>query len=378
MDDKKQLVIILDPRGVISNDKETLNRHISYGTKLTSIDPGKKLVIFTSSNQDKQTCIPKSMELIQFKASRIPIEFSAKIAKLIKSEYAKNEMVFVVGDPWESFLAYKLVMLRLRKRFRVQVQIHAELANPDWYLDRIPNYLKYQVSKFALKQANQIRTVSKLQQKDLCLKLNLPVEICKLIPPPLNIDSHFDQNRQSRPRSIGFVGRIAKDRGTRTLIKFCRDLNKLDQSFKVEVAGTGPDFKILQQELFRILGDNRVTFHGYLNSSRMSALWSKVGVLVSLSRTESYGRTIREAAFSGVPVWSLETSGYEQLREEINESSLGIYRDEMLPSELLNIFNRLLSSDYQHISREQIMQSNDNRIGDLCESWIDLFERSSL
>ena len=374
MIDTKELVIILDPRGVISSDEETLKRHISYGARLASLDAKKKLVIFSAFKKENKVITPNNMELLFVPFSRIPISFSRSIAKKIKSEFMGARMVFIAGDPWESFLTYKLVMWKLKKSFPIQVQVHSELANPKWYLARIPNFLKFLVSRIALRQSNQIRTVSKIQQKDILLKFNLHEEKFRLIPPPLNINTIPQSHQKIRPRSLGFVGRISKDRGTRTFVKFCKDLSLVDDSFVVEIAGVGPDRNFLQNSLLSILGEHRVRFHGHLDSAELSKFWINVGVLVSLSKTESYGRTIREAAFTGVPVWSTETSGFRQLSEESSEFSLATYSKKMQPSDLLSIFDKLLLSYSRPLPRNSELELNDNRIKELCHSWIELFE----
>ena len=45
----------------------------------------------------------------------------------------------------------------------------------------------------------------------------------------------------------------------------------------------------------------------------MINFWSKVGVYVSTAKSESYGRSIREAAYFGIPVLGLPSNGFSEL-----------------------------------------------------------------
>jgi glycosyltransferase involved in cell wall biosynthesis len=375
---QEKYIILLDPKGIILGDITTLERHLNYGITLKTIKSEYRLVIFSSTRMKSDNDVKHdSSGIIPIQSGHLPLIFSLKVRKRIRQNYKHNLMAYVVGDPWDSFLEYQIVTLFQERKFPVQVQIHSEIANPDWYQANLKNWVKFYLAWYPFKKADSIRSVSEAQKSDIVRKYNLPTTKISVVHPPLNVVSNFEVSNMVRPRTIGFVGRVAKDRGTTLLIDLISSLNEVDKSFKIVIIGDGPELDDLTNALKTTLGPSRVMIKGKLNQKELNEAWAGIGVLVSLSSTESYGRTIREANAMGIPVWSTPTSGFLDLHFQTQKCGTEILNMAAKPNELLHSFNRLLESDLKCSPQQTIKDSNQKQIVTLCRSWIELIERDS-
>jgi glycosyltransferase involved in cell wall biosynthesis len=149
-------------------------------------------------------------------------------------------------------------------------------------------------------------------------------------------------------------------------------LNQVNKSFQIVLVGDGPDRSYLEAKLRDIVGINRLISLGKLHDVELQVAFRKIGVLVSLSQTESYGRTIRESIAYGVPVWGTHTSGLKQLNDEYASSGLEFINLADSP-ELLNIqFQQLLNSNIDENYGINIAVEDSRRISNLCKSWIEI------
>jgi len=103
---------------------------------------------------------------------------------------------------------------------------------------------------------------------------------------------------------IGYVGRLVPEKGVDLLL---RATAGLDGQWRVAIVGAGPERQSLERAA-RVLGlEDRVSFEGYLPSTRMPAFYRTLDALVVPSQSrpnwvEQFGRVIIEAMATGVPV----------------------------------------------------------------------------
>ena len=369
----QNLVVILDPRGVISREKSTVARHNLYGETLNMINPDCKIIIFTKSNLNSfKPQDTHSVKYWQIQTNvRVPIKFSLTASRILRKKYDGKLITFVAGDPWESYLALAITKFLVRSESFSQVQIHAEVANPLWYRASASNMLRFLLARLAFKNADQIRTVSIKQTYDIIDRYSINAHKLKVIAPPLQLEKNRKLNAIPRPRTIGFVGRVESDRGTDNLVKICSKLNAIDKDFSVVVIGSGSKLSGLEKNLISMLGTSRVHILGKLEHSSLQEAWSKIGVLVSLSETESYGRAIREALAMGIPVWSTKTSGFMALFNEFGRPGLEIINCDDGATELRNKFDELLKINIDSTFSKSMERTDSQNIRLLCESWLE-------
>ena len=103
---------------------------------------------------------------------------------------------------------------------------------------------------------------------------------------------------------IGYVGRLVPEKGVAQLLKA---VAQLGGEWRLVIAGAGPQRPHLEAVARRLAVATRVSFDGYVPSTRMPAYYREMDALVvpSLSRpnwVEQFGRVLIEAMASGVPV----------------------------------------------------------------------------
>jgi glycosyltransferase involved in cell wall biosynthesis len=371
----KEYIIMLDPRGVISRDATTFLRHIEYGKALNKQNHKYQLLIFTSCDNLPATQLhSETTQVVEIVKGRFIPVYSFRVRRIIRKKFNNRPLTYVVGDPWVGYLSYRAIAAFRKQKSRLQVQIHAEIGNPIWYKSNLKNYLKHLLARVAMRNADSIRAVSTSQSIAIQDKYKVPSEKLVVIPPLLNVIPGGPRIVKDRPRTLAFVGRVDLDRGTGVLPIVCSRLMTVDQGFQVEVVGIGPEIEDLRTKLESMLGLSRVKFHGLVSTEKLSRLWNQFGVLISLSETESYGRTIREAIYSGLPVWSTLTSGLEDLIDERGAEGIAILDPLAEPQEMLKVFNTLLSSDIEPLSSGDVEELQSTRLKSLCESWITLNE----
>ncbi len=103
---------------------------------------------------------------------------------------------------------------------------------------------------------------------------------------------------------IGYVGRLVPEKGVNLLLKAAA---KLEGSWRLHIAGTGPERDNLALLAQRLGIDEQVLFEGALPSLRMPNFYRELDVLALPSRSrpnwvEQFGRVLIEAMACGVPV----------------------------------------------------------------------------
>ena len=101
----------------------------------------------------------------------------------------------------------------------------------------------------------------------------------------------------------------------------------------------------------------------------MIKFWSSIGVFVTTANSESYGRSMREAALFGIPVLGLESRGLQGLMEigipwvfEVNIDELRNF-----PIEKLNSIIEMKTSS---LGLEKLSIESKGNIENLISSWV--------
>lgn len=366
-----RMIIMLDPLGVVIRDSATIERHLHYGSILSGIDRNYKLLILTAGfDYSKTFGLARSQTIVNVtrKPSRFPLLFSLRALRFLRN---MDVSAIVIGDPWESYLAFRIFETLARKFIPLQVQIHAEITRKEWHQKSWIKLIRSYIANFALMRSDSIRVVSYSQMKSL--KITYPLLSNKLFVahPPLNLD--FDlipPYSASRKQAIGFVGRIQSDRGLKEFVSAVKKLSDYNSGLEIMVAGDGPQLHGFRSNLESIVSGEKLHFFGALDTSALQRYWSQVGVLFSTSPSESYGRTIREALVSGVPVMALESTGIRELLLEAPEGSVTVFNLSDSASELSKLYSNALQFQIPNSYKNQMRLKQDSEVKKLCKSWI--------
>jgi len=375
---RDKFILILDPRGVItSGGADVLNRHISYAKSLrTQLDNHKLLVFTTEQNGVLDSSTDDYLDRYKLGRPTLnPIKFAWKSFRLI----SKNNLdvkLLIAGDPWESFLSALILRRLLRRNIKIQVQLHADIADPLWKKLSTQNRVRYLVSKIFLPYASSVRVVSAHQSRNLIDKLKVPRSKIQVIPVPINLDwiEYPKSNDKIRSKSIALVGRIHSDRGIWEFVDLIEKLTKATKDFKIVLIGAIEQESKFLKRLRFLVPESRLILLGQLTEKNLSGYWKKIGVLVSLAPVESYGRVMREALLSGVPVWANKTSGAKDLMGQCRNGQLRYITLADPATKLAKDFEELRKAKLDIKFRKDFISQNKLLPDLLAKSWVELLE----
>lgn len=369
-------VILFDPRGVFTSlDHDLINRHQEYIAAARDQSNGEldRLVIFTKA--------PKTCSHI-YSDGLVEIHGLSSISifrYLIKKSKVKdfilvdsNPAVITCSDPWLSFLfgwRYKKYLSKIGKNVKVQLQIHGDFFTKEWRNQGILSLVKSMLARKSLKKADQVRFVSFTMAQDAIKERLVAVDKVVIAPVPITLTETNFTAPQKHPHSIGFVGRIQKERGLDEFSKFAKRLLSIDPEVSLIIVGDGRERKNFEDLLKKSIPGDRIEFTGHLESEDLELIWNKIGILVSTAPSESYGRALREALMHGVPVWSTRTRGLEDLILENPLANIGVIDFNCSDLELKEVFENLLSKERDISYRREYMTARPAIVTEIGDFW---------
>ncbi|WP_246286514.1 glycosyltransferase family 4 protein [Natronomonas gomsonensis] len=111
---------------------------------------------------------------------------------------------------------------------------------------------------------------------------------------------------QERDRCLGYVGRLAEEKGIRELVDIVAEL---PTNIKFVFVGDGELRSWIADELATEINAGRVEITGWVNHNRVPELLNQFRLLVMTSRTEGLPTTILESMACGTPVCARPVSG---------------------------------------------------------------------
>jgi glycosyltransferase involved in cell wall biosynthesis len=336
----KKSIVILDANNTISSGGyDVLRRHDNYAAALDGNSRGEfELVLITTKSNSSQ---PHDF---QFSTLRILTLSETKLNKLIfwyrAFSKVKNEKLIihkiVVGDPWWAGVNGILFRKLVGGNCPIQIQIHADIGAKKWGWQNLQSIIKYYLAKSTLIRASTIRAVSERQADNLrlILKKNVPIIV---IPVPLNLGRILMNSPDSVAGSLrfGFLGRLAKDRGTDQIGTLLSKIRSLDSLVTLVIAGYGPELRNVLNELSDKFPQVHVKNLGYLPIEKLDTFWCEIDILLSLAPFESYGRVAREAIANSRPVLAIPSSGILDLQDQVSAGWLQIIDSGFTSEELL-------------------------------------------
>lgn len=117
-----------------------------------------------------------------------------------------------------------------------------------------------------------------------------------------------------RPR-VAFIGRLAPQKGVRTLVEAARLLGAQGGA-QFLLVGDGPQRPTLEREVRRLGVDDVVHFFGFVSHERVPAVLAHADLLVLPSLYEELGTVLLEAMWVGVPVVASRTGGIPDIIDD--------------------------------------------------------------
>jgi glycosyltransferase involved in cell wall biosynthesis len=179
-----------------------------------------------------------------------------------------------------------------------------------------------------------------------------------------------------RDKTIGFIGRIHKDRGIWEFIQLVKKLNSQNKTFKIVIAGNGPHKNEFLNQLYMEVPKSRISYLGQLPQEELAKVWKQIGVLVSMAPVESYGRVMREALVAGVPVWATKSSGVKDLMDKCEKGTVKILDLNKSAFSLNQDFEILLKTKVSSKFGKEFIKENNTYAAKLAQSWVKVISQS--
>lgn len=116
----------------------------------------------------------------------------------------------------------------------------------------------------------------------------------------------------ARRNRLGFLGRLSEEKGVILLLE---TFKLLPDRYQLLIAGDGPQVSIVAQAAQLFPG--RIKVLGFVENR--DDFFNQIGIYVSTSSRESFGRSIAEAMVRGIPVVATSVGGVtEQIKDQVN------------------------------------------------------------
>ena len=375
---KEQTVLILDPRGnITSGGSDVIKRHVLYANTLAKRgrDKNLKLKVFSASfsvypKNKTGTLDLKSISKPTFNSYK----YAWRSAKIIKAQRIDVRLL-IAGDPWESYWSAYFLNKFLTSEIPIQIQVHGDITNPLWKKISLKNRLRFWLARKSLRRGAVIRCVSNMQKSNLISAFDLDKSKIDVVPVPIVPTNKF-LALPKRPRTIGFIGRIHKDRGIWKFVDLIESLNTRDSNFKVLIAGDGPERDKFISELENVMQKNRIEYFGQISQGKLRSTWKSIGVLVSMAPVESYGRVMRESLIAGVPVWAIASTGVKDLMDNCKKGEVKLLDLSKGASSLDKEFRSLLKTKVSSDFSKRFIEENNTYSAKLADSWINIINKA--
>ena len=361
----KSVVLILDPRGIISKGGvDVLLRHQSYQDQLKLVsNQGQSIIIMTRT---MSYLVPPSISLEIHQSSSLLGWFQNSL-KWLRANSSRVKWV-IAGEPWITFWICYAIKSVLISKSSLQLQVHGDFGNPAWRAKSISKRIRFLLLVTALRLSSSIRAVGATQAS--FLRESLGKQGGKIFVASMEYSmGSLNSQVKAKPLTLGLVGRLADDRGLVDFSKFVRCLEEAVKDFNVLVVGDGRSREQLEREL-AFLGD-RVTFVGQKTHSEMEALWKEISILCSFAPIESFGRTSREAISRGVRVLGVESSGLLDLRGIVgHKAGLELISERATCLDSMRAFHALEKTEVGKHVLELLHAEASNSRSALVRSWL--------
>ena len=358
-------VVVVDVKGIVTQSGlDVLSRHADYGVALRRISPNSRLIILSKKNTHDHN-LKQDMELV---CTNSLFEFFTEGRQLLQK--MDGDTLLVSGDPWESFLACKILLKLSNMKFPIQVQLHADVSSQNWRHLNWRNRVRSFLLKPAIRQAAQLRLVSNTQLENLERMLPGVTRKAVVIPVPIKIDPNWRESRKSQNIcSIAIVGRIHKDRGLEEFLRVCKVLSERYKTLRIQIVGHGPHELWLKKSLNESGLSDSAIFYGYKDQQELWSMWQKFGCVASFAPSEAFGRSAREALIYGVPVLAMNSSGLIELGKTLGGKGFWLL-DGLSDDQIRDTFG-LASNFIVDIKISEALVGEVNTLNEkLAKSWI--------
>ena len=306
----KVLMISLD-KGLLGQGQlgDVIERHKKYGDQVERLD----IIVFSGPEYD--TNIISDHVTAYPTKSNSKASFAQDARRIAHELFQKSKYDLIVTQ--EPFLT-GWVGFRLKRHHHAKLLIHFHgdfWENPNWLKESPINPMLLLASKFTVKQADHIRVMSQ-GQKEKLLKAGIDETKVTVISTPVDIGKFADQEsgirNQESGRVVLHVGRDDKVKDYDTLVRVFRIIKERNPLVALVQIGS----KVLLEEAK--ISNHFTNFIMQERKGHEDVIsWIKTStILISTSRSESFGKVLVEANAAGKPVVATATTGAKEIIQD--------------------------------------------------------------
>lgn len=181
--------------------------------------------------------------------------------------------------------------------------------------------------------------------------------------------------KQSNTKTILYIGRLEKRKGLKYLLKAFDLVSSEDHSYRLLIAGDGPDRKKLEDQVENE-GIRGVKFLGYIDEKTKLKLLQESDLFCSPALYgESFGIVLLEAMASGCVTVAGNNSGYESVMQGPGQISLVNPKDDVEFARRLKLLatDETLRSYWRDWARKHVKQYDYSNVVD---EYVDIYEEA--
>lgn len=341
-----RVISISTDRNIFNKDSVVTKRMIEYGKVFGELH----IVVFSLAIQNFQPIQLSPNVFVyptnsngKFSYIRDAIRIGGKIAGNIYF----GETAFSVQDPFETGIVG--VVLKKRFKFPLQIQIHTDFYNKQFYDGTLLNWLRFEISRFTIPRANGIRVVRQKIADDLIHHMKVPKEKVTVLPIYVDIkklrDYPITNNLRFKypqwEKVILVASRLTSEKRVDLAIRVFARVLKRFPNVGMVIVGKGNQegkLRLLSQKLNL---EKNIVFEGWQQD--VSSYYKTASVFLNCSSFEGYGLALMEAAVVGCPIVTTNVGIAQDILDDGRSALVCPIGDETcLANKLINMFGNPL------------------------------------
>lgn len=347
----KILMISID-KGLLGKGQlgDVVQRHKKYGEFCDKLD----IIILSKKSFNKNAISNKVTAYPTNSLNKFLYYFNA--IKIAKNLFKENNYDLIVCQ--EPFIT-GLVGLKLKKKFNTKFLVH---FHGDFRL----------LIKKVIKQADGIRVMSQ-GQKDKLLKLGVQNNRIRIISTPIEIqrfENVESNNEKMFDQTILVVARKHQIKDFKTLFEAIEIIFKKNLQAGLWLVGNYSKNDNIP------LDKKRIKFTPQMDTQEMPNMYKNSDILVSSSKSESFGKVLVEANACGKPVVATATTGAKEIVRDGQNGFLVPIGDanEMAKKILYLLNNPDKAKKMGDNGRKLVIEKYSNNLNKVINFWQDIIK----
>lgn len=266
-----------------------------------------------------------------------------RLFRRIHNEWGKPDVVYA------HYFMNIALSVTLKKEYNIPIVgiEHASLLQKP----KISRHVDF-LARYAYLQSDVLLTVSQGLQESIINKFDKHSTIIPNMVNSLFFNTHLTNQASHSVFKIVSIGSLIYRKGFDVLIEAMTQLSM--SSFHLTIIGGGQLYRPLQKKIIQLGLENKVSLTGQLPSHQIISILKESDLLVSSSRSETFGVTLLEGMALGLPVVATRCGGPEYFITP----EVGLIVEKNNPLALAKAIDKARKGDYNNQKIQTYCQSH--------------------